>query len=307
MIVDAEGLQDGVVILVILPAYFFCGFYGRNSFGVPCKTDGLDISDAGVIITHTVLDKVFDEIDTHMQFIVEVSECVDICPREVSAEILSGYEEEIHEVLRIFKLCDPRCCQLLSFRNRAAGDSSPEIGGFVIRGARFAAVRNAAVYCHAARTGAGRSRVGGSVCRIRNTFIDRYKCDSGYLPARVGLKFQKSGLLPVAQCPCNVLLSAGQCVRNIGQRRRLTGCGKPQKTQVYLNEFTVRMRHVRIQKFGRYQCHVVCIAAQLQITHVLPRKMDFWFYEYNIWEKICIHKIIHIAGCFIHIQAMWIV
>ena len=64
VIVDAEGLQDGVVILVILSAYFFCGFYGRNSFAVPCKTYGLDISDAGVIITHTVLDKVFDEINT---------------------------------------------------------------------------------------------------------------------------------------------------------------------------------------------------------------------------------------------------
>ena len=294
VIVDAEGLQNGVVILVILSTYIFCGFYGRDSFAVPCKTDGLDISDAGVIITHTVLDKVFDEINTHMQFIVEVSERVDICPREVSAEVLSGYEEEIHEVLRIFQLCDPRRGQLLSLRNCALGDSPAESGCLVGRGVRLPLACNISVCSYACRTGAACFR------------SDRYKSDSGYLPARVGLKLQKSGFLPVAQCPCNVLLRAGQCIRNIGQCRSLTGCGKPQETQIYLDEFTVRMRHVRIQKFGRYRCHVVCVAAQLQITHVLPRKMDFWFYEYNTWEKICIHKIIHIAGCFMHIPAMWI-
>ena len=49
-----------------------------------------------------------------MEFIIEVSQRIDIRTSQVPAQILAGYKNQIGELLRIFKLGQSRCSKLFS-------------------------------------------------------------------------------------------------------------------------------------------------------------------------------------------------
>lgn len=95
------------------------------------------------------------------------------------------------------------------------------------------------------RSAAGANAALGSSCLYRQLL----QADAAGSAAVIGLDGQKPFLLPVAQCPADILLRVAEPVGQRAHRQGILPGGQtPEQIQIQFDKFAVGRRHVMINK-----------------------------------------------------------
>ena len=104
---NSHGFENGEIFFAVAGGGILGHFYGCDSLLLPCHGYGLNITDAAVIPSHTVLDQIINKIHRHMQLIIEKQDLAGLRRGKGLAQILLRNVKQLDNIFVLLQLLHP--------------------------------------------------------------------------------------------------------------------------------------------------------------------------------------------------------